>query len=96
LPCTGEINIWPKTVAATRKASKEELIETGLKRLDSMPSFGVTTVEGKNGDIMIFEYPNHEFIPYHAGVNRVEKVIKKAGSYLKKGDAAFFFLGCEN
>ena len=37
------------TVEATRKASKEELISTGLKRLDSMLSFGVTTVEGKSG-----------------------------------------------
>jgi imidazolonepropionase len=37
------------TVEATRKASKEELISAGLKRLDSMLSFGVTTVEGKSG-----------------------------------------------
>jgi imidazolonepropionase len=37
------------TVAATRSASKEELVAAGLKRLDSMLSFGVTTVEGKSG-----------------------------------------------
>ena len=37
------------TVGATRKASKGELIESGRKRLDSMLSFGVTTVEGKSG-----------------------------------------------
>ena len=37
------------TVRATRAASKEELVDTGLKRLDSMVSFGVTTVEGKSG-----------------------------------------------
>lgn len=37
------------TVKATREASFEELMETGLKRLDSMLSFGVTTVEGKSG-----------------------------------------------
>lgn len=37
------------TVRDTRKASKKELIATGLKRLDSMLSFGVTTVEGKSG-----------------------------------------------
>lgn len=37
------------TVKATRKASKEGLIETGKMRLDSMLSFGVTTVEGKSG-----------------------------------------------
>ncbi len=37
------------TVNATREASREELIESGGKRLDSMLSFGVTTVEGKSG-----------------------------------------------
>ncbi len=37
------------TVRETRAATKEELIETGRKRLDSMVSFGVTTVEGKSG-----------------------------------------------
>ena len=37
------------TVAATRGASHEELTWAGLKRLDSMLSFGVTTVEGKSG-----------------------------------------------
>lgn len=37
------------TVLATREAKKDELIETGRKRLDSMLSFGVTTVEGKSG-----------------------------------------------
>ena len=37
------------TVAATRKASSEELIELGLGRLNSILSMGVTTVEGKSG-----------------------------------------------
>jgi imidazolonepropionase len=37
------------TVKATREASREALIESGRKRLDSMLSFGVTTVEGKSG-----------------------------------------------
>jgi imidazolonepropionase len=37
------------TVQATRTASREELVRAGLKRLDSMLSFGVTTVEGKSG-----------------------------------------------
>ncbi len=37
------------SVKATREASKEELIKSGTKRLDSMLSFGVTTVEGKSG-----------------------------------------------
>ena len=37
------------TVAATRGASREELTDAGLKRLDAMLAFGVTTVEGKSG-----------------------------------------------
>jgi imidazolonepropionase len=37
------------TVSATREASLAELVDSGRKRLDSMLSFGVTTVEGKSG-----------------------------------------------
>ena len=37
------------TVKATREAAMEELIQLGIKRLDSMLSLGVTTVEGKSG-----------------------------------------------
>lgn len=37
------------SVEATRKATKESLIEAGMKRLDSMLSFGVTSIEGKSG-----------------------------------------------
>ncbi|MEZ4527146.1 MAG: imidazolonepropionase [Desulfobacterales bacterium] len=37
------------TVRATRKASAEELMLSGKKRLDALLSFGVTTVEGKSG-----------------------------------------------
>lgn len=37
------------SVKATREASKEELKAAGVKRLNSMLSFGVTTVEGKSG-----------------------------------------------
>ncbi len=37
------------TVQATCKAAVEELVQSGIKRLDSMLSFGVTTVEGKSG-----------------------------------------------
>ena len=37
------------TVRATRAASEEELLKSGLKRLDSLLSEGVTTVEIKSG-----------------------------------------------
>jgi imidazolonepropionase len=37
------------SVRATRQASREELFAVGWRRLSSMLSFGVTTVEGKSG-----------------------------------------------
>ena len=37
------------SVKSTREASKQQLMEAGIKRLNSMLSFGVTTVEGKSG-----------------------------------------------
>ena len=37
------------TVNATRKAPKHTLTQSGIKRLDSMLSMGVTTAEGKSG-----------------------------------------------
>ncbi|OPL09233.1 MAG: imidazolonepropionase [delta proteobacterium ML8_F1] len=38
-----------KSVTQTREAAYEDLVAAGLKRLDSMMRFGVTTVEGKSG-----------------------------------------------
>lgn len=37
------------SVKGTKEASEEYLIQVGIKRLNSMTSFGVTTVEGKSG-----------------------------------------------
>lgn len=37
------------TMAATRKADREELLHLGRKRLNAMLAMGVTTVEGKSG-----------------------------------------------
>ncbi|AOY74776.1 imidazolonepropionase [Clostridium formicaceticum] len=37
------------SVKATKAATREELFTSAMKRLDSMLSFGVTTVEGKSG-----------------------------------------------
>ena len=32
---------------------------------------------GKQADIIVLEYPSHLFLPYHAGVNGVESVVKR-------------------
>jgi imidazolonepropionase len=37
------------TMAATRKADRQELLDSGKSRLDAMLAMGVTTVEGKSG-----------------------------------------------
>jgi imidazolonepropionase len=33
--------------------------------------------KGKQADLIIFDIPNHKFLPYHYGINLVETVIKK-------------------
>lgn len=32
---------------------------------------------GKQGDLVILEYPSYQFLPYHIGMNIVEKVVKQ-------------------
>ncbi len=44
------------TVRATRNASKDELIRSSLRRLDTCLGFGVTTVEIKSGYGLTFEH----------------------------------------
>jgi imidazolonepropionase len=73
------------TVQATRKATANELLQAGIKRLDSMLAFGVTTVEGKSGygldketEIKQLEVINHldgihyvEIVPTFLGAHAV-------------------------
>lgn len=39
--------------------------------------------KGKQADIVIFDAPNHDYIPYHFGVNLVDTVIKKGKIVIK-------------
>ena len=39
---------------------------------------------GKQGDVVILEFPSYRFIPYHIGVNTVEKVIKRGNLVFDK------------
>ena len=48
----------------------------GAAALGRAKSVGSLDV-GKQGDAVILEFPSHLFIPYHIGVNCVEKVIKR-------------------
>lgn len=47
----------------------------GAAALDRASTIGSLDV-GKKGDVVILEFPSYRFIPYHIGVNTVEKVIK--------------------
>ena len=78
------------TVQSTCKASANELLQAGIKRLDSMLSFGVTTVEGKSGygldkdtEIKQLEVINHldgihyiDIVPTFLGAHAVPENFK--------------------
>ncbi|CAB1060823.1 Imidazolonepropionase (EC [Olavius sp. associated proteobacterium Delta 1] len=81
------------TVQATRAASANELLQAGIKRLDSMLSFGVTTVEGKSGygldkdtEIKQLDVINHlggihyiDIVPTFLGAHAVPEKFKDRG-----------------
>lgn len=48
-----------------------------LGRADRIGSIDV----GKQGDLIILEFPSYRFLPYHIGMNIVEQVIKKGVLY---------------
>ncbi len=39
---------------------------------------------GKQGDLIILEFPSYNYIPYHIGVSTVEKVIKQGNLVFDK------------
>ena len=43
-----------------------------LRRADKIGSIDV----GKQGDLVLLQFPSYKFLPYHVGMNIVEKVIK--------------------
>ena len=50
-----------------------------VDRADKVGSIDI----GKKGDIVILKYPSFRFLPYHTGVNIVEKTIK-AGKVVRE------------
>jgi imidazolonepropionase len=51
-----------------------------LDRADTIGSLDV----GKQGDLVILQYPSYQFIPYHLAVSTVEKVVKKGNLVFDK------------
>ncbi len=51
-----------------------------LDRADTLGSIDV----GKQGDVILLEFPSYHFLPYHIGVNTVKKVIKKGNLVFDK------------
>ena len=54
-----------------------------LDRADTMGSIDV----GKQGDLVILEFPSYDYIPYHLGVSTVEKVVKKGNVVFDKDES---------
>ena len=55
----------------------------GAAALDQADKIGSIDI-GKNGDIIILEFPSYHFIPYHIGISTVEKVVKKGNLVFDK------------
>ena len=76
---TNSIPLVIALAAIQMRMSVEEIITaltinaaSALSRQDSIGSIEA----GKKADIIILEFPSIHFLPYHAGVNIVETVIK--------------------
>jgi imidazolonepropionase len=41
---------------------------------------------GKQADIVMFDIPNHRYLPYHFGVDHVDRVIKKGKIVFQKSE----------
>jgi imidazolonepropionase len=52
-----------------------------IERADEIGSLEV----GKKADIVVFDAPNHKYLPYHYGVNLAEKVFKNGQLVAEKG-----------
>ncbi len=55
----------------------------GAAAVNRAQSIGSIDV-GKQGDLVILEFPSYRFIPYHVGVNTVETVIKRGKTVFSK------------
>ena len=76
------------TVQATREASANELLQSGIKRLDSMLTFGVTTVEGKSGYGLdkVTEIKQLEVMNHLDGIHYVDIVPTFLGAHAVPAD----------
>jgi imidazolonepropionase len=59
----------------TTEEAVTALTLNGAAAIDRANTIGSIDV-GKNGDVIILEFPSYKYIPYHIGVNTIEKVIK--------------------
>jgi len=68
------ISVEEAIVALTLNAA------AAVDRADTIGSIDV----GKNGDVIILEFPSYQYIPYHIGINSVQKVIKRGNLVFDK------------
>jgi len=67
----------------TMEESITAITINGAAALDRHETIGSLDV-GKKGDLIVLEFPSYKFIPYHLGVNTVEKVIKEGELLIDK------------
>jgi imidazolonepropionase len=67
----------------TTEEAVSALTINGAAALDRADVIGSLDV-GKQGDLVVLEYPSYKFIPYHIGVNTVEKVVKNGNLVFDK------------
>ena len=81
-PCSGFTNSIPLMFALatiymgmTPEEAITALTLNGAAAIDKAETVGSLEV-GKNADIVILKFPSYNYLPYHTGVNIVEKVVK--------------------
>jgi len=53
-----------------------------IDRADRIGSIDV----GKQGDLVLLQFPSYKFLPYHVGMNIVDTVIKQGEVVVKNGE----------
>jgi len=68
----------------TTEEAISALTINGAAALDRADTIGSIDV-GKNGDVIMLEFPSYKYIPYHVAVSTVEKVIKRGNLVFDRG-----------
>jgi imidazolonepropionase len=68
----------------TTEEAISALTINGAAAIDRADKIGSIDV-GKNGDVIVLEFPSYKYIPYHIAVSTVEKVVKRGNLVFDNG-----------